>query len=172
MVAVPKSASMFSPAQQLAPALSLVRDEAHASAPLLSGTARIALRKVLTGLHATAGIAGIVGGAMLVAQPSGAALGLTTAELSAFTSFLIPGIVLGVLGFLQLVAAVWSTKPGASPMEISHYAGALLVLFVAFQTALVQPILPIAAVMAGVGFLIYTLSHELHRDEPHTPLLP
>lgn len=109
---------------------------------------------------------------MLVAEPTGALVGLSPSELSGFSNFLIPAFALAALGIIQLVAAFYTTRSGAAPMTASHWVGALAVLFIAFQSALVGPILALSLVFGAFGALIYALAHELHRDEPHTPLLP
>jgi hypothetical protein len=64
------------------------------------------------------------------------------------------------------------TRPGAHAVEVSHYAGGLVVLWTAFQTALVAPLHPMQLVLLLVGTYMYSVAHELHRDEPHTPMLP
>jgi hypothetical protein len=130
------------------------------------------LRKLLTALHALVGVAAIAGGVVLVANPSGATLGLSPSELSAFRDFFIPGALLALFGVLQLVAAVWSVRPGATAVLVSQWAGALLVLWIAFESALVGPIHPLQIVGMLIGAFIYIVAHELHADEPHTPLLP
>lgn len=174
MVSAPKPSPSFLSSPEPARTLTLVEPAAHgaAHAPSMSVATRGRLRALLTALHGVAGVAAVIGGGLLVAQPSGAALGLDPAQLSGFTSFLVPGFLLLALGIAQLAAAALARKPGATPMSVSHWAGASLVLFVAFQSALVQPILVVSAAMLVVGTLIYAVSHELHHDEPHTPLLP
>jgi hypothetical protein len=130
------------------------------------------LRWTLTSLHAAAGVAALVGGLLLVSDPTGARLHLATRDLHGFESFLIPGVLLAILGLVQLGVAAWTTKPGAAPMTASHWSGAAMVLFIAFQSALLEPLLTVAAVFLFVGLVIYTISHELHRQEPHEPWLP
>lgn len=130
------------------------------------------LRTVLTFLHAAVGVAALVGGAMLISEPTGSRVGLTQNQLHAFTDFFIPGIVLLMLGLMQTITAFYTRRPGAAPMTASHWAGALLVLFVAVQSALVVPIVPFAVALGLVGVFIYSVADELHRGEPHTPLLP
>ena len=147
------------------------RTTTHPHIESLSVSARRRLRPVLTTLHGVLGVAAFVGAGMLVADPSGALVGLSTAQLSGFSSFLIPGLVLAALGMIQLAAAFYTTRPGAAPMTASHWAGALAVLFIAFQSALVGPILAPSMVFGAAGVIIYSLAHELHRDEPHTPML-
>ena len=148
------------------------RSQPHSHIESMSATTRRRLRPVLTTLHALLGAAALGGAGLLVADPSGALVGLSTAQLSAFTSYVIPGLILGLVGLVQLAVAWYTTRPGAAPMTASHWAGALTVLFVVFQTALVGPILVPSVLFAAAGALIYSLAHELHRDEPHTPLLP
>lgn len=143
----------------------------HDDAAPMTGT-RLMLRRSLTVLHALVGIGAIVGGVLLLRDPSGAALGLSTSDLSAFTSFTIPAALLVVFGALQLAAAYVVTRPGAHAVELSHYAGGLIVLWTAFQAALVAPLHPMQLVLLIVGTYIYSIAAELHREEPHTPMLP
>lgn len=130
------------------------------------------LRRSLAALHGLAAVAAGVGGISLISQPSGASLGLSPAELSGFTSFAIPGVLLVILAWLQLGAAFLVLKPGAHGLVASQAGGALLVFFVAFQSALVLPLHPLQLVGLLAGALVYCVAHELHHDEPHTPLLP
>ena len=130
------------------------------------------LRLMLSVLHGTIGIAAIGGGAMLVAKPSGESLGLTTSMMSGFTSFLIPGALLIAFGVLQLGAALWTSRPGSAGLVASQMGGGFLVLWIAFESALVKPIHPLQVVGLLLGALIFMIAHELHHEEPHTPLLP
>lgn len=138
---------------------------------LMSGI-RLTLRRVLAALHAVVGVSAVAGSAALLSDPTGGALGFQTADLSGFETFAIPGALLGVLGIVQLAAAYVVTRPGAGAVSFSHYAGGLLVLWTAFQTALVAPMHPAQLVLMLTGTLIYSVAHELHRDEPHEPMLP
>ena len=131
-----------------------------------------ALRRSLSVLHMAVAAAALIGGFALLRDASGSQLGLTPAALSGFTSFAIPGALLLVLAFLQLLAAWFVTKRGATGLLISQAAGALLVLWTAVQSALTEPLHPLQLVGLLLGAVIFSVAHELHRNEPHTPLLP
>lgn len=161
----PESSPAFAEAS---PSLRVLRPvEAAVARPV----ARV-LRRILAGLHGAIGVAAIGGGVLLVAEPSGAALDLTTSVLSGFTSFLIPGALLIGLGVLQMGAAVWTVRPGSAGLVASQMGGGLLVLWIAFESALIGPIHPLQVAGMLIGAFIFMLAHELHHDEPHKHLLP
>lgn len=142
------------------------------SPPLLMSGARLTLRRLLAALHGVIGVGALAGAAALLNDPSGAALGFHTGDLSGFKTFALPGALLGMFGVVQLAAAYVVTRPGAGAVSLSHYAGGLIVVWTAFQTALVAPMHPMQLVLLLTGTLIYSVAHELHRDEPHAPMLP
>ncbi len=145
--------------------------EEPAGAAMMIGT-RLMLRRSLAALHAAVGVGALVGGVALLRDASGGGLGLTTSDLSAFTSFTIPAVLLLMFGAIQIASAYVVTRPGAHAVEFSHYAGALIVLWTAFQIALIAPLHPMQLVLLIVGTYIYSVAAELHREEPHTPMLP
>ena len=140
-------------------------------APVASSLAK-KLRRALAALHIIVAAAALLGGFALVTDPSGAPLGLTPAELMGFTSFALPGIFLVVLACLQGAAAWLVLTPGARGLAASQAAGALLVLWTAFQSTLTKPLHPLQLVSLLVAAVIFMVAHELYSDEPHRKLLP
>ena len=90
---------------------------------------------LLAGLITLGGRA-VLGGSLLVLDPSGGALGLDTAALagSPFTDFLVPGVVLTVaIGVLPLVVAVglFRGRPWSRPGSL--LVAVLLVIWVVVE---------------------------------------
>jgi hypothetical protein len=117
-------------------------------------------------------VAALVGGVALIRDPSGAPIGLATSDLHGFESYATPGILLVILAWVQLGAAFLVAKPGAHGLVASQLGGALLALFTAFGAALVTPLHGWQLATLLTGAVIFIVAHELHSDEPHTPLLP
>ena len=130
------------------------------------------MRLLLCGAHSLVAFAALAGGVALVVHPSGAPLGLTVDDLRGFTSFSVPGLLLIVFAWLQLGTAVLVTRRGVHGLLASQAGGAMLVLWTAFEAALVVPLHPLQLVTLVSGAAIYMVAHEFHRDEPHEPLLP
>jgi hypothetical protein len=109
------------------------------------------------------GVSGLAGGAALVLDPTGAALGIPQEWLrgSPFDSYLIPGLVLFfLLGALPLVVA-WGVRSTARWSWIGALGiGAALVVWIAVQISIVgyQPSPPLQVVYGGVGLAILGLS--------------
>jgi hypothetical protein len=129
-------------------------------------------RRGLAIAHLTVGIAALVGGITLVVHPSGNKLGLTVNDLRAFSSYSTPGLLLIIFAWVQIGAAILVTRPGAHGLLVSQIAGGLLMLWSAFQAALVVPLHPLQLVSLLGGVAIYTVAHEMHRIEPHESWLP
>jgi len=117
---------------------------AHGTLRRLAGTyptggsrpAALALRIALAILQLIIGAAAVAAGTSLLANPSGAALGMTVALLasSPFETFLVPGIVLFVvngLGQLTSATLVLRRRPGAE--RLSCLMGVALCGWIGFQ---------------------------------------
>lgn len=130
------------------------------------------VRRTLAVLHVLVAAAAVLGGFALIRDPSGSLLRLTPAELSGFTSFAIPGVLLVIFGVVQLAAGGLVARPGPGGLVASQAGGALLVLWTAFQSTLTIPVHPLQLVTLLTGAVIFIVAHELHRSEPHKPLLP
>ena len=101
-------------------------------------------RKVYIGLgslQAFIGLGALVGGFMLVKDPSGSALGvpLSFLEGSPFPDFLIPGIfLLAVNGVGSLIGAGLSFTRRRYAQEIAIVLGAILVAWIVIQVAIIR----------------------------------
>lgn len=119
----------------------------------------------LVGLLLFQGLSGLAGGYGLVADPSGAALGLPLEWLagSPFSTYLIPGLILLlVLGVGPLIGAylVAFRKPGGGAAAVA--IGASLVIWIGVQIAIVgyqpfPPQLPFQVLYGLVGAIILAL---------------
>lgn len=109
------------------------------------------------------GLSGISGGIALVADPSGAVLGLPVTLLadSLFRDYLFPGLILfGVLGILSLIVAwaLWRRLPWS--FYGSAFVGIALVVWIIVQILMIgysgDP--PLQALYGGLGLGILGLS--------------
>lgn len=108
------------------------------------------------------GLSGVAGGLGLLADPSGATLGLPRGWLvgSPFEDYLIPGaVLLLVLGVAPLIVArqVWAGRRGGWLAAV--ILGAALVTWIAVQVRMIgyrsDP--PLQAVYGALGLLIFAL---------------
>lgn len=121
-----------------------------------------AMRALILAL-ALQGLSGLAGGFGLIADPSGAALGIPLEWLrgSPFTDYLVPGIVLlTVLGIGPLIAA-WglrTKRPWSVPGAL--LIGVTLLVWIGVEIAVVgyQPEPPLQLVYAALGVAIVVLS--------------
>jgi hypothetical protein len=119
----------------------------------------------LVGLELFTGVAGAIGGLLLVAEPDGS---LMDAKLSAlagspFSDWRIPGVLLATLvggGFL--VAGLWQWRDGWHARELSLLAGLGLVAFEAVELVWIG-FQPLEAVFGGVGVVVAGLAWRLPR---------
>src|SRR5688500_17317429 len=126
-------------------------------------------RRLILVLELLLGVAAVVGGALLVADPSGRLLQLSTSLLSGFSSFLVPGLLLTAVGLVELACAYVTWRRSPSSMLVAQGAGGLIVLWICFQTVLMRPVNPLELIVLAVGGLIFIVAHEVHRDESQTP---
>ena len=97
-------------------------------------------RRILVVLLVFQGLSGCLGGARLVADPSGASIDLPLELLagSAFSNYLLPGLILLiVLGIGPCVAAygVWRRRPWG--WTASFVVGAALIIWLAIQIRII-----------------------------------
>jgi hypothetical protein len=105
-------------------------------------------------------IAGLVGGGLLLADPSGRLLAMSTAELgrAPFGDYTIPGaVLLGLFGVLPIpvLLGLWKERPWAR--ELAGMLGAALAVWITMQIVwigLVTPLQPIIW-LAGVILLSF-----------------
>ncbi len=107
------------------------------------------------------GLSAMVGGAALMATPSGAWLGLSRAILAhtPFESFFVPGLVLaGVVGLTQLFAArlVWRNDGAAN--GVAFVAGGVLAGWMVVQMLMLRTMVPLQLLTAVLGLLIQSLA--------------
>jgi hypothetical protein len=128
-------------------------------------TGRRRRQRTLVGLELFTGVAGAIGGLLLVAEPDGS---LMDAKLSAlagspFSDWRIPGVLLATLvggGFL--VAGLWQWRDGWHARELSLLAGLGLVAFEAVELVWIG-FQPLEAVFGGVGVVVAGLAWRLPR---------
>jgi hypothetical protein len=107
---------------------------------MLSYCAMVWWRRILLFLLVFQGLSGCLGGARLVADPSGASINLPVELLegSAFSNYLVPGLVLlVVLGIGPWVAAygVWRRRPWG--WASSFFVGAALIIWLTIQIRII-----------------------------------
>lgn len=127
-------------------------------------------RRILVLLLVFQGLSGCLGGARLVADPSGASieLPLEWLEGSAFSSYFAPGLVLLiVLGVGPLVAAygVWRRRPWG--WTSGFVVGAALIIWLAIQIRIIgyHPDPPLQLAYALVACAIAVLAVMSGRDQ-------
>lgn len=122
-------------------------------------------RLALFVLQVTVALAAIVGAVALLIRPDGSLLGLQPSYLVGFESYTFPAILLLALGLVHAVgAALVLWMPWAGRIA-SLTSGALLVLWMAIQASLVQPLHILELIGLLVGGAIFTLASELMYAE-------
>lgn len=109
-------------------------------------------RILLAGIHLFVGINALVAGVLLLWEPGGSALGLTTEllERAPFSDFSGPGLLLaGVVGGSALWAAA-RTLARRGPLP-SLFAGAVLAGWILVQMALIRPVHPLQILMLALA---------------------
>lgn len=121
----------------------------------------------IAALSALAAVAAFVGGAALVLRPDGGALGFPPALLSGtpFDSFLIPGVLLLLLGALQAAAIAAVVRWHDEAWPVPFVAGMGLSGFTAVQVALIGPVSLLQGVVFVLGWAIAALSFGLSLDQ-------
>jgi hypothetical protein len=117
-------------------------------------------RYVLIALLILLGLGGLGGGAAMVADPSGAEMGLsvTMLEVLPISSFFLPGLFLiGVMGVASLVIAfgLWRRMPWAWAAALTQ--GIVLILWIGLQIALWGTPIAIQGLYLAWGVLIVGL---------------
>ena len=111
-------------------------------------------------LLAFIGVAACFGGALLITDPSGRFLGLSTSllETSPFTNYLIPGIVLLVLlgcGSFLTLAAVIRNVPAAPFLIVAN--GVCITLWILIQIKMIETVLPQQLIIGFIGLCLVVL---------------
>lgn len=115
----------------------------------LSGAGRLAFA-----LDAFLGLNAVAGGLVLVADPSGGAMGLPLAllEHSPFSTFLVPGLVLaGVVGGLPTWAAILVLRRAPRARTLTLASGVVLLGWLLIQIAMIRSLSWLHPAMAAVG---------------------
>jgi len=123
----------------------------------------------LGSLQAIIGLGALVGGFMLVKDPSGSALGvpLSFLEGSPFSDFLIPGIfLLAVNGIGSIIGAGLSITRNRFAQEIAIVLGAILVAWIVIQVVIIRSfswmhILYIILGVVELGIGLYIRRHRI-----------
>jgi hypothetical protein len=123
-------------------------------------------KRALVGLELFTGVAGVIGGVLLVIEPDGS---LMNAKLSAladspFSDWRIPGVLLAALvggGFVG--TGLWQWRDGWHARELSLLAGLGLVAFEGAELAWIG-FQPLEAVFGAVGLVVMGLAWRLPRS--------
>lgn len=98
-------------------------------------------RWLLAALCFFVGVTAVIGGAMLIARPSGRLFGMTPALLARtpFASFLVPGLILvSVVGLGNIVAGVLATRDRRIANHVAFAAGTALLVWITVQMAMLH----------------------------------
>ncbi|MFO0744276.1 MAG: PAS domain S-box protein [Myxococcota bacterium] len=109
---------------------------------------------LLATLQLVVALGALVAGALMVGDPSGAALGMNTAMLSPspFGSFLVPGLVLFMVnGVGQAAAGVATLRRQRRAWLYAAMLGVFLVLWIAFESLWLGPTSWLQPVIAVIG---------------------
>lgn len=123
------------------------------------------MRNVLVALLVIQGVAAIAGGSFLVADPTGAKLGMEVGLLadSPFANFLVPGLwLLLVNGVGQVGAGVWAALGRSRAGLLAMLCGLLLMNWIAVQVAWVGLIHWLQPAVFAVGLAEVGLGSRLH----------
>jgi hypothetical protein len=128
----------------------------------------VALRSASMALLAFMGAAACFGGGLLVADPSGRLLSLSTSllETSPFTDYLIPGFILLLLlggGSFFTLGAVVRNVPGAPFLIVAN--GVCITSWILIQIKMIETVLPQQVVIGFIGLCLVALG-ILQWDHP------
>ncbi len=129
---------------------------------------RATVQRALVGLELFTGVAGLVGGLLLIAHPDGSLLQADRSALtgSPFVDWREPGILLaGLVGGGFLVAGTWQHQRRPLAGVISALGGLGLIAFESAEWAWIG-FQPLEAVFAFVGFCITYLALRLVLSSP------
>ncbi len=118
------------------------------------------LRSASITLLAFIGLTASFGGGLLIADPSGGLLGLSTSllETSPFSNYMFPGlillIVLGGGSFLTMTAAIRNV-PGMPILIIAN--GVCITTWILIQIKLIETVLPQQLVIGCIGLCLVAL---------------
>lgn len=122
----------------------------------------------LGSLQALIGIGALVGGFMLLIDPSGSKLGLPIEliEGSPFSDFLIPGIFLfSVNGVGSMIGAGFSFAKRQYAPQIAIILGALLVAWILIQVLIIHSLSWMHFLYFGLGVIELVYGFYLKRDQ-------
>jgi hypothetical protein len=112
---------------------------------------------VLGSLLTVITIAGLTGGALLVADPSGRLLSMSAADLgrAPFGDYLIPGaILLGLFGVLPIPVLLGLRKERQWAREVTGMLGAALAIWITAQIVWVGLVTPLQPIIWLVGVIL------------------
>jgi len=124
------------------------------------------MRNFLLILVSFTGLSALASGIMMILNPDGASLGLSTDVLYAtpFHSFLVPGLLLAlVVGGMQLLAFYQAMTGHDRTYSYTLLAGATLTGWIALQMFYVPSSYWIYGFYLAIGLLIVLLSYRLMR---------
>ena len=148
-------------------------DQAHTEARPAILPVRNRHLEVGGALHVGLGLGAVIGGGSLCVWSNGSMLHLSPTLLahSPFTDFLIPGVVLYLLGVTQLIVAflIFSREPKIEVLSMA--AGAAVLVYLAAQTAILQfvNLFPIALALCA-AFLVFNAGQVYRALRPATRL--
>lgn len=144
---------------------------------------------LLTLLHGNLLTGALYGGVSMIIAPDGHLLGMNTEWLnnSPFTSFLIPGIILSIIGVLfpalclfglwtkkeiRLIAALNIFRDKHWAWAYSLYTGIMMVIWIAIQQLMTQYfILQPLISLNGIGIVIITLLPSVQKAYAKSELI-
>jgi hypothetical protein len=121
--------------------------------------------RALVSLELLTGVAGVIGGGLLIVRPDGTLLHARLSALagSPFSDWRLPGLLLATLvGGGLLVAGVWQQHQGRHAPELSMFAGAGLIAFECVELAWIG-FQPLEALFVVVGTAIVATSRQMPR---------
>lgn len=134
-----------------------------ARTPPLWNIIALAFLQIIVGANA------LIGGALMLADPSGAELGMNPGFLaqSPFSSYLVPGLALfALIGLGHALGAVLTLRKDRRAPLVAAGLGALLIVWILAQLLWLDPQSWLQAVVAALGLAELTLGVLGPRREP------
>ena len=121
------------------------------------------MKIVLLALLAFTGLTATLGGLILIADNSGAIMGMSTDLLShtLFNSFLLPGVVLTLVGSIHLAAVFTILQNSNRKYTWSLAAGILILAWIITQMIMIRAFHWLQFVYLFTGLLTTLLSYQL-----------
>ena len=125
-------------------------------------------QRILVGVELFTGLAGLIGGLLLVAKPDGSLLNAKMSALagSPFSNWRVPGVLLATLvGGGLIGTGLWQWRDGWHARELSLLAGSGLIAFEGAELAWIG-FQPLEAVFGGVGLIVVAVAWTLPARDP------